>query len=92
MKDTANTVSNRQSRQRSALNRAIAYCQTIKAMADALEVSYQTVQGWRETGVPLERCAQIETLCKGKVQCHELNEDWLRITTRPYGRRTRYVA
>lgn len=82
---TALPPSTRQQRQRVALDRVIAHFQTITALAKAVDVSYQTIQGWREDGVPLDRCAQLETLVKGAVQCHQLNEDWTRITARPYG-------
>lgn len=71
-------------RQRSALDRAIKLYGGISALAAALDLRYQTVQGWRETGVPIKHCARIETLCEGKVQCQELNEGWGGITERPY--------
>lgn len=72
-------------RQRAALDRVIACFPSIAALAEAVGVSYQTVQGWREDGVPLERCAQLETMVKGAVQCHQLNEEWTRVTDRPFG-------
>ncbi len=74
----------RQARQRAALNRAIAAVGSLRKLARLLDVKYQTIQGWQEIGTPIERCAQVETLVQGAVQCHELNEDWLTVTYRPF--------
>lgn len=84
MNDTIPPVSERRLRERRALDRAIAYLNGVSALAAALELRYQTVQGWRDTGVPIKHCAHIETLCQGKVQCWELNESWGKVTERPF--------
>lgn len=75
----------RQARQRAALDRVIAEVGSIKKLAKALNLRYQTIQDWQEIGTPIHRCAEVETLVHGVVQCHELNEDWLRVTYRPFG-------
>lgn len=92
MNDTFDTTPSRQQRQRAALDKVVAHFGSMQTLARALDISYQAIQGWRESGVPFERCAELETLVRGAVQCHELNEDWLRVTTRPYGKGARHVA
>lgn len=84
MNNTYLPGTSRQERERCALNRVIAHFVSLSALAKALDVTYQTIQCWRDTGVPFDRCAELETLVRGAVQCHELNEAWPRVTTRPY--------
>jgi DNA-binding transcriptional regulator YdaS (Cro superfamily) len=67
-----------------ALERAIARFRSASALARRMGVTYQAIQGWKTAGVPIERCAELETLVAGQVQCEELNEDWPRITLRPF--------
>lgn len=54
------------------------------ALARALGISYQAVQHWYNNGVPVERCAALETLTHGTVQCEQLREDYRSLTERPY--------
>lgn len=60
-----------------ALNRAI---EIIGGVSNAARVipgvnSYQTVQQWRVSGVPAERCPDIEAATNGEVTCEELRPD-----------------
>lgn len=81
----------RRRREHGHLARAIAYVGSQTALADALGVSYQALQGWQRRRVPLARCAEVEAITHGSVQCEELREDYqaARGTLRPYQRRTR---
>lgn len=75
----------RQARQRAALERAVGVVGSLRKLAHLLNVRYQTLQGWQKLGsTPIERCAEVETLVLGAVQCEDLNEDWPRVTDRPF--------
>lgn len=48
----------------------------VAKLAALLGVSSQAVCNWKERGVPLERCLEIERHTKGVVTRRELRADW----------------
>lgn len=48
-------------------------------LAQQLGVSAQAISNWKERGVPIERCLEIERATGGKVTRRELRDDWLDI-------------
>jgi DNA-binding transcriptional regulator YdaS (Cro superfamily) len=64
-------------RQQAALDAAIALFPTLKALSVVLGLeNYQTLQKWRDTEVPIEWAADVETAAGGKVPKRALREDW----------------
>jgi DNA-binding transcriptional regulator YdaS (Cro superfamily) len=49
-----------------------------------LDVSYQAVQNWYTSRVPLEHCPLMETFTRGEVQCEQLRDDYRDLDQRPY--------
>lgn len=77
----------RQARQRKAQAKAIGCFGCLSAMTMAPDIkNYQAIQNWGKlvSGVPLECYVLIETLTLCMVKPEQLNEDWSRITFRPY--------
>jgi len=52
----------------------------LAGLARACRISSAAVAKWRERGVPLDRCAAIESATKGQVRCEDLRNDvdWTR--------------
>jgi DNA-binding transcriptional regulator YdaS (Cro superfamily) len=48
---------------------------TLRELADRLEVSYEAVRKWRNGQIPPERCREIEELVGGRVTREELRPD-----------------
>lgn len=71
-------------RETKALDLAVAHCGSLSSLARRLKVSYQAVQGWYVTRVPLARCRQIERLTTGAVQCEQLRADYRQLEDRPF--------
>lgn len=48
--------------------------------------SYQTVQQWRISGVPVEHCPSIEYATSGAVTCESLRDDvaWVRVADKSW--------
>ena len=44
-------------------------------IGDRLDVSSQTITNWKQRGVPVERCIQIEKATNGLVRCEDLRPD-----------------
>ena len=44
-------------------------------IGDRLDVSAQTMTNWKQRGVPVERCIQIEKATNGLVRCEDLRPD-----------------
>lgn len=72
------------SREWFALDNVVAFYGGKTALGAHFGLSYQAVQHWYNNGVPVERCATLETLTHGKVQCEQLREDYRSLTERPY--------
>jgi len=65
---------------RNAIDTAAEACGTLTKLASALNVSPQVVVNWRARGVPMERCADLETASGGAVRRWDLRpDDWYRI-------------
>ncbi len=60
---------------RSALVHVIARAGGRSKVAAACRVRYQAVQKWEANGVPLDRCAAIESATGGQVRCEDLRPD-----------------
>ena len=59
-----------------AIDKAIDLLGGVSSAARALQVNnYQTVQQWRLSSVPAERCPDIEAATNGVVTCEELRPD-----------------
>lgn len=76
-------------RQRAALEAAVADVGGYTAMGQCFGLSYQAIQKWRATQVPLEYVADIERLTDGRITRRQLREDW---DATLYGRRARRAA
>lgn len=71
----------RQARQLVHLERAIAMFPSLAAFSRAINArTYQLVQGWRKTEVPIKYCARIERATSFRVKKRELREDWDDVT------------
>lgn len=84
---SARMLAARRRRQAEALATAVARFGSKSALARTLAVSPQAVQQWAIKQVPLERCAPIELVTAGMVQCEELREDYRVLEVRPYRHR-----
>lgn len=76
----------RRAREYFALDAVVKFCGSKAKLGAHFGVSYQAVQHWYTTGVPVEHCATLETLTRGKVQCEQLREDYDTLYQRPYRR------
>jgi hypothetical protein len=47
-------------------------------------VSYQAVQNWYASRIPLQHCATMETLMRGALQCEQLRDEYRLRNERPY--------
>lgn len=83
-KISARTYAASRLRERAALTEAIAAVGSLSILAKPFGVTYQAVQGWYRNRTPIEHCAVIETLTRGRVQCEQLREDYQLLTARPY--------
>ncbi|MBR0574189.1 MULTISPECIES: transcriptional regulator [Pasteurellaceae] len=45
------------------------------ALAKHFQIRPWAVSKWQKSGVPVERCIEIEKLTKGQVRCEELRPD-----------------
>jgi hypothetical protein len=69
---------------REAVARAIDQFPSASALGTLMNVTYQAVLRWKKSGVPIDRCAELESLVSGAFQCEQLNEDFARVTRRPF--------
>ena len=56
-------------------DRAVTHFGSVKAIALKLGLSFQAVYKWKENGVPVERCKDIENASGGAVTRQELRPD-----------------
>lgn len=62
------------------ITKAAAKLGGLAKLAAALGESVQTVSNWRERGVPIHKCAQLEQVTEAQVTRRELRpNDWHRI-------------
>lgn len=47
----------------------------MSSLARHFGITTWAVSKWRDTGVPVERCPEIELLTQGKVKCEDLRPD-----------------
>lgn len=63
-----------------AIELAAQACGGLAKLAALMGESSQTVSNWRARGVPVQRCAELESAAGGMVRRWELRpEDWHRI-------------
>lgn len=70
-----------------ALDKAVQLLGGVTAAALRLNVkSYQSIQQWRSTCVPIERCPIVEREVAGAITCEDLRPDvsWVRVADKSW--------